>query len=268
MVFCGCFKKSLAKFPQSCYNHDKLQKVLRTLSRVHHFNTQEHKAIKPAGKQSMSYIQVLFCVNVFLYVQYAYVCWIFTMVPCPRVKFLLMEEKKCLKFLPPARELMLKLYVFICWSFFWACQNFHALCPSVSEAFQSCCRMSDLPGASENPKCSGGHTKTRAADVKEPLTNVSLRALDFYFGEGAQVTVPGGLMAPFLNGIIFSTGPKWSDALWGPRCCQTVHKLTRKAVASAFPRPLGAVMFTIPRPPALTPTTTPWPVGAAIHQVH
>lgn len=159
---------------------------------------------------------------------------------------------------------MLKLYVFICWSFFWVGHNFHALCPSVSEAFQSCCGVSDLPRASENPECSGGHTKTWAADVKEPLTNVSLWALDFYFGEGAQVTVPGDLMAPFLNGIIFSSGPKWSDALWGPRCCQTVHKLTRKAVASAFPRPLGAVMFTTPRPPVLTPAATPWPVGAAI----
>lgn len=71
------------------------------------------------------------------------------------------------------------------------------------------------------------------------------------------LTVPGDLMAPFLNGIIFSSGPKWSDALWGPRCCQTVHKLTRKAVASAFPRPLGAVMFTTPRPPVLTPAATP-----------
>lgn len=159
---------------------------------------------------------------------------------------------------------MLKLYVFICRSFFWVGHNFHALCPSVSEAFQSCCGVSDLPRASENPECSGGHTKTRAADVKEPLTNVSLWALDFYFGEGAQVTVPGDLMAPFLNGIIFSSGSKWSDALWGPRCCQTVHKLTRKAVASAFPRPLGAVMFTTPRPPVLTPAATPWPVGAAI----
>lgn len=110
----------------------------------------------------------------------------------------------------------------------------------------------------------GSHQDTGCRRKKEPLTNVSLWALDFYFGEGAQVTVPGDLMAPFLNGIIFSSGPKWSDALWGPRCCQTVHKLTRKAVASAFPRPLGAVMFTTPRPPVLTPAATPWPVGAAI----
>lgn len=54
-------------------------------------------------------------------------------------------------------------------------------------------------------------------------------------------------MAPFLNGIIFSTG--WSGAMHcGLWCCQAVHKLTRKAVASAFPRPSGAVMFTTPCP--------------------
>lgn len=60
------------------------------------------------------------------------------------------------------------------------------------------------------------------------------------------------MTSPFLNGIIFSAGP--SGAMHcGPWCCQAVHKLTRKPVASAFPRPFGAVMFTTPRCPVLTP---------------
>lgn len=59
--------------------------------------------------------------------------------------------------------------------------------------------------------------------------------------------IPGHLMAPFLNGIIFSTGRAGAlhCGLWR---CQAIHKLTRKPVASGFPRPSGAVMFTTPCP--------------------
>lgn len=97
-----------------------------------------------------------------------------------------------------------------------------------------------------------GSCKTQAAAVRPPLTNVSPEALNFYFGNACSGYLPGYLTSPFLNGIIFSAGP--SGAMHcGPWCCQAVHKLTRKPVASAFPRPFGAVMFTTPRPPVLTP---------------
>ena len=49
-------------------------------------------------------------------------------------------------------------------------------------------------------------------------------------------------MAPFLNesNLASTEAEHW--------CCQVVHKLTRKPVALAFPRPSAVVMFTTPWP--------------------
>lgn len=106
-----------------------------------------------------------------------------------------------------------------------------------------------------------GSRKTQAAAVRPPPQQTCHPKLWISISVTRSGYLPGYLTSPFLNGIIFSAGPCGAMHC-GPWCCQAGHKLTRKPVASAFPRPFGAVMFTTLRRPVLTPLC----VGAPPHQ--